>query len=133
MKSAYSVDGMCRLFMIDRLSNGVTYDRNYDRYDRNYDRYDRNYDHYDRNYDHYDRNYDHYDRNYDRYDRNYDHYDRNYDRYDRNYDRLKIKLLFSFWGNYPFSSIRNFLNEVILPHTYEDTTDFSQFFVVCIT
>ena len=112
MKSAYSVDGMCRLFMIDRLSNGVTYDRNYDRYDRNYDRYDRNYDHY---------------------DRNYDHYDRNYDRYDRNYDRLKIKLLFSFWGNYPFSSIRNFLNEVILPHTYEDTTDFSQFFVVCIT
>ena len=105
MKSAYSVDGMCRLFMIDRLSNGVTYDRNYDRYDRNYDHYDRNY----------------------------DHYDRNYDRYDRNYDRLKIKLLFSFWGNYPFSSIRNFLNEVILPHTYEDTTDFSQFFVVCIT
>ena len=78
--------------------------------------FDRNYDRYDRNYDRYDRNYDRYDRNYDRYDRNYDRYDCNYD---RNYNRLKIKFLFSFWGNYPFPTIRRLLNKVILSHTYE--------------
>ena len=89
-------------------------------FDRNYDRYDRNYD---RNYDRYDRN----------YDRNYDRYDCNYDRYDRNYNRLKIKFLFSFWGNYPFPTIRRLLNKVILSHTYENTTYFSQFLIVGVT
>ena len=102
-------------------------------FDRNYDRYDRNYDRYDRNYDRYDRNYDLFDRNYDRYDRNYDRYDCNYDRYDRNYNRLKIKFLFSFWGNYPFPTIRRLLNKVILSHTYENTTYFSQFLIVGVT
>ena len=92
--------------------------------------FDRNYDRYDRNYDRYDRNYDRYDRNYDRYDRNYDRYDRNYD---RNYNRLKIKFLFSFWGNYPFPTIRRLLNKVILSHTYENTTYFSQFLIVGVT
>ena len=74
-----------------------------------------------------------FDRNYDRYDRNYDRYDRNYDRYDRNYNRLKIKFLFSFWGNYPFPTIRRLLNKVILSHTYENTTYFSQFLIVGVT
>ena len=89
---------------------------------------------FDRNYDRYDRNYDRYDRNYDLFDRNYDRYDCNYDRYDRNYNRLlKIKFLFSFWGNYPFPTIRRLLNKVILSHTYENTTYFSQFLIVGVT
>ena len=119
-KSAYSFVGNVQTVLLVVGANS------YDRYDRNYDRYDRNYDRYDRNYDRYDRNYD-------RYDRNYDCYDHNYDCYDRNYNRLKIKFLLSFWSNYPLSSISSFYNKTVLGHTYKNTTNFSQFFIVCVT